>query len=103
MAQDIADFGCDACKRGGHQWAEIVVTDGRIFSVEAISIDAAAIDRVHAIDDTLGEVYQDRLSIDLDPEGKNPASLRARALAAATAAAIKELIERREAEAGEKK
>lgn len=39
-----------------------------------------------------------KAAIDLDPEGKNPASLRARALAAATAAAIKELIERREAE-----
>ncbi|MCA9553562.1 MAG: tetratricopeptide repeat protein [Myxococcales bacterium] len=39
-----------------------------------------------------------KAAIDLDPEGKNPASLRARALAAATAAAIKELIERKEAE-----
>lgn len=42
-----------------------------------------------------------KAAIDLDPDGKNPASLRARALAAATAAAIKELIERREAEGGE--
>jgi type III secretion system low calcium response chaperone LcrH/SycD len=42
-----------------------------------------------------------KAAIDLDPEGKNPASLRARALAAATAAAIKELIERKEAEGGE--
>lgn len=41
-----------------------------------------------------------KAAIDLDPEGKNPASLRARALAAATAAVIKELIERKEA-AGE--
>jgi type III secretion system low calcium response chaperone LcrH/SycD len=41
-----------------------------------------------------------KAAIDLDPEGKNPASLRARALAAATAAAIKELIERKEAEGG---
>ena len=39
-----------------------------------------------------------KAAIDLDPDGKNPASLRARALAAATAAAIKELIERKEAE-----
>lgn len=39
-----------------------------------------------------------KAAIDLDPEGKNPASLRARALAAATAAAIKELIEKKEAE-----
>lgn len=37
-----------------------------------------------------------KAAIDLDPEGKNPASLRARALAAATAAVIKELIERKE-------
>ncbi|MBK8014539.1 MAG: tetratricopeptide repeat protein [Deltaproteobacteria bacterium] len=36
-----------------------------------------------------------KAAIDLDPEGKNPASLRARALAAATAAAIKELIDRK--------
>jgi hypothetical protein len=42
-----------------------------------------------------------KAAIDLDPDGKNPASLRARALAAATAAAIKELIERKEAEGGE--
>jgi type III secretion system low calcium response chaperone LcrH/SycD len=41
-----------------------------------------------------------KAAIDLDPDGKNPASLRARALAAATAAAIKELIERKEAEGG---
>lgn len=41
-----------------------------------------------------------KAAIDLDPEGKNPASLRARALAAATAAAIKELIEKKEAEGG---
>src|SRR5947209_2872596 len=41
-----------------------------------------------------------KAAIDLDPEGKNPASLRARALAAATAAVIKDLIERKEA-AGE--
>ncbi len=40
-----------------------------------------------------------KAAIDLDPDGKNPASLRARALAAATAAAIKELIEKKEAEA----
>ena len=39
-----------------------------------------------------------KAAIDLDPEGKNPASLRARALAAATAAAIKELIDKKEAE-----
>jgi hypothetical protein len=39
-----------------------------------------------------------KAAIALDPDGKNPASLRARALAAATAAAIKELIERKEAE-----
>lgn len=39
-----------------------------------------------------------KAAIDLDPEGKNPASLRARALAAATAAAIKELIEKKESE-----
>lgn len=39
-----------------------------------------------------------KAAIDLDPDGKNPASLRARALAAATAAAIKELIEKKEAE-----
>lgn len=38
-----------------------------------------------------------KAAIDLDPEGKNPASLRARALAAATAAAIKELIEKKQA------
>ncbi|GEM_PF-616506 len=37
-----------------------------------------------------------KAAIDLDPEGKNPASLRARALAAATASVIKELIDRRE-------
>ncbi len=37
-----------------------------------------------------------KAAIELDPEGKNPASLRARALAAATAAVIKELIERKE-------
>jgi type III secretion system low calcium response chaperone LcrH/SycD len=37
-----------------------------------------------------------KAAIDLDPEGKNPASLRARALAAATASVIKELIERKE-------
>ncbi len=43
-----------------------------------------------------------KAAIDLDPEGKNPASLRARALAAATAAAIKELIERKEAESQDK-
>jgi len=41
-----------------------------------------------------------KAAIELDPEGKNPASLRARALAAATAAVIKELIEHKEA-AGE--
>lgn len=41
-----------------------------------------------------------KAAIDLDPDGKNPASLRARALAAATAAAIKELIEKKEAEDG---
>lgn len=41
-----------------------------------------------------------KAAIDLDPEGKNPASLRARALAAATAAAIKELIEKKTAEGG---
>jgi tetratricopeptide (TPR) repeat protein len=41
-----------------------------------------------------------KAAIDLDPEGKNPASLRARALAAATAAAIKELIDKKAA-AGE--
>jgi len=39
-----------------------------------------------------------KAAISLDPEGKNPASLRARALAAATAAVIKELIERKEAD-----
>ena len=39
-----------------------------------------------------------KAAIDLDPEGENPASLRARALAAATAAVIKELIERKEAD-----
>lgn len=39
-----------------------------------------------------------KAAIDLDPKGENPASLRARALAAATAAALKELIERKEAE-----
>lgn len=38
-----------------------------------------------------------KAAIDLDPEGKNPASLRARALAAATAAAIKELIDKKAA------
>jgi tetratricopeptide (TPR) repeat protein len=38
-----------------------------------------------------------KVAIDLDPDGTNPASLRARALAAATAAAIKELIEQKEA------
>lgn len=37
-----------------------------------------------------------KAAIDLDPDGKNPASLRARALAAATASVIKELIERKE-------
>lgn len=37
-----------------------------------------------------------KAAIDLDPEGKNPASLRARALAAATASVIKELIDRKE-------
>lgn len=36
-----------------------------------------------------------RAAIELDPKGENPASLRARALAAATAAVIKELIDRR--------
>jgi tetratricopeptide (TPR) repeat protein len=40
-----------------------------------------------------------KAAIDLDPEGKNPASLRARALAAATAAVIKELIQKKEAAA----
>ena len=39
-----------------------------------------------------------KAAIELDPDGKNPASLRARALAAATAAAIKELIEKKKAE-----
>ncbi len=41
-----------------------------------------------------------KAAIDLDPEGKNPASLRARALAAATAAAIKELIDKKSAGQG---
>ncbi len=41
-----------------------------------------------------------KAAIDLDPEGDNPASMRARALAAATAAAIKELIARKEQEVG---
>lgn len=39
-----------------------------------------------------------RAAIDLDPEGKNPASLRAQALASATAAAIRELINQKNAE-----
>lgn len=39
-----------------------------------------------------------KAAIDLDKDGKNPASLRARALAAATAAAIKELIDKRAAD-----
>jgi tetratricopeptide (TPR) repeat protein len=42
-----------------------------------------------------------KTAIDLDPEGNNPASLRARALAAATAAVIKELIEKKESEGGD--
>ena len=37
-----------------------------------------------------------KAAIDLDPEGKNPASTRARALAAATASVIKQLIDKRE-------
>jgi tetratricopeptide (TPR) repeat protein len=37
-----------------------------------------------------------KAAINLDPEGKNPASLRARALAAATAAAIKELLDKQD-------
>lgn len=43
-----------------------------------------------------------KAAIDLDPKGENPASLRARALAAATAAVIKELIDRRGGAAGGK-
>lgn len=41
-----------------------------------------------------------KAAIDLDPEGKNPASIRARALAAATASVIKQLIDKREAASG---
>lgn len=41
-----------------------------------------------------------KAAIELDPKGENPASLRARALAAATAAVIKELIDRRGAGGG---
>lgn len=41
-----------------------------------------------------------KAAIELDPKGENPASLRARALAAATAAVIKELIDRRGGAAG---
>ncbi|MBI2378523.1 MAG: tetratricopeptide repeat protein [Deltaproteobacteria bacterium] len=40
-----------------------------------------------------------KAAIDLDPDGKNPATLRARALAAATAAVINDLIAKKEAEA----
>jgi type III secretion system low calcium response chaperone LcrH/SycD len=43
-----------------------------------------------------------KAAIELDPKGENPASLRARALAAATAAVIKELIDRRGAAGGAK-
>ena len=46
---------------------------------------------------TLYSLVYDRVAaINLDPEGKNPASLRARALAAATAAAIKELLDKQD-------
>lgn len=37
-----------------------------------------------------------KAAIDLDPSGKNPASIRARALAAATASVIKEMIDKRQ-------